>query len=197
MKTQVCFIRHGQTDWNKNLIVQGITNVPLNETGITQAHECGKYLKSINYKCDCIFSSPLDRAIDTANIIKSYLNFNNDIIIDNNLIERNFGKIEGMGFAKAFTNGLVKKILLKDIEDYETDTMLQERMTKTILNIVKNNMGKSILIVAHSHAIKGFLTTVSKKVKFNTFIPNCMPNYVYFDDLDVESYKIFEKEKLS
>ena len=38
-------IRHGQTDQNKQYVVQGWTNNPLNENGIEQAHEVGKYLK--------------------------------------------------------------------------------------------------------------------------------------------------------
>lgn len=52
--------RHGQTDWNIALKIQGTTDIELNETGIKQAEETREKLKSENI--DVIITSPLKRA---------------------------------------------------------------------------------------------------------------------------------------
>lgn len=90
---QFFLIRHGETDWNKQFLLQGREDIPLNEDGIAQAHVTGKALSNIHV--DLILSSPLSRAFNTAKIIASYTN-NPKIIIEENLIERDFGKLSGL-----------------------------------------------------------------------------------------------------
>ena len=60
-------IRHGQTYWNKKRKMQGQVNVPLNDTGRQQAVKLAQELK--DYDFDVCFSSPLDRAYETAKIV--------------------------------------------------------------------------------------------------------------------------------
>ena len=60
-------IRHGQTYWNKKKKMQGQVNIPLNETGKKQAVKLAEELKK--YDFDVCFSSPLDRAYETAKIV--------------------------------------------------------------------------------------------------------------------------------
>jgi len=62
--------RHGETLWNVEKIYRGRTDVSLDEAGIRQAELLGKYLS--NWELEAIYSSPLSRALDTANIIASY-----------------------------------------------------------------------------------------------------------------------------
>lgn len=81
-------LRHGQTDYNVQGKFQGQVDIPINETGKKQAKQIAQELKNITF--DVIFSSPLKRSIQTAKIVT-----NSDIIIDNRLIERSFGKLEG------------------------------------------------------------------------------------------------------
>ena len=88
------FIRHGETDWNVQNRFQGIENIPLNETGIRQAQECGRGLRMTGIPFDCIVSSPLERAYATAQTIAGYLGITG-IYKDQGLIERNFGKLSG------------------------------------------------------------------------------------------------------
>jgi broad specificity phosphatase PhoE len=66
------FLRHGQTDWNNGRKFMGRINVPLNQVGEMQAEEAGKKLQK--YNISAIISSPLDRALRTAEIVNSYLN---------------------------------------------------------------------------------------------------------------------------
>lgn len=59
-------IRHGQTDFNKERKMQGRMGLPLNEYGVNQAEELKKQLKGIHF--DMVFSSPQERAVQTAEI---------------------------------------------------------------------------------------------------------------------------------
>lgn len=83
-------VRHGETDWNKAKLMQGNTDICLNEVGIQQAKHISEKLKNINF--DFCYSSPLSRAFDTASII---CDGKVDIQIDNRLEERELGEFEG------------------------------------------------------------------------------------------------------
>ena len=65
----IYLVRHGQTDWNARKIVQGVTDIPLNETGLAQAARARDLMKDV--PIDIIYSSPLVRAYRTAEIIKA------------------------------------------------------------------------------------------------------------------------------
>ncbi len=67
---KLILVRHGETVWNVEKIYRGRTDVNLDEVGIKQAKLLGKYLS--NWELEAIYSSPLRRAIDTANIIARY-----------------------------------------------------------------------------------------------------------------------------
>jgi broad specificity phosphatase PhoE len=62
--------RHGETVWNVEKIYRGRADVNLDEVGIKQAELLGKYLS--NWKLEAIYSSPVKRALDTANIVARY-----------------------------------------------------------------------------------------------------------------------------
>ena len=62
--------RHGETVWNVEKIYRGRTDVNLDEVGIKQAELLGKYLS--NWELEAVYSSPLRRALDMANIIDRY-----------------------------------------------------------------------------------------------------------------------------
>ena len=66
MKTTVLLIRHGETEWNTLGKFQGCTDIALSKEGIKQAELLKNRLKG-NF--DYIYSSPLSRAFETANIL--------------------------------------------------------------------------------------------------------------------------------
>lgn len=70
MTTFFC-MRHGQTDWNQDKRIQGQTDTELNDKGREMAHQWGKSLADNHF--DCILSSGLCRAVQTAEIINEYL----------------------------------------------------------------------------------------------------------------------------
>jgi probable phosphoglycerate mutase len=65
------FIRHGQTDWNRDDRLQGSSDIPLNDAGRQQAHEAAALLRDGGW--EAIVSSPLERARETAEIIAADL----------------------------------------------------------------------------------------------------------------------------
>ena len=69
MKTRFYFIRHGETEWNTKGIYQGLTDIPLSEKGEKQAEYLGKRFQNKALKVDAIYSSPLQRAVKTAESI--------------------------------------------------------------------------------------------------------------------------------
>ncbi|MFT4076017.1 MAG: histidine phosphatase family protein [Asticcacaulis sp.] len=85
-------LRHGQTDWNVQMRLQGSTDIPLNETGRAQAHVAAKILAGEGITK--IIASPLSRALETARIVGAASGI--EPVIDGRLIERNFGQFEGM-----------------------------------------------------------------------------------------------------
>lgn len=184
METIICLIRHGQTNWNKQKLIQGRINNPLNEEGINQVTEVGQILKEKDPNWDIIIASPLDRAIHSAQIIKEKLGIKNDIIINNDVIERDFGKAEG----EPITEYIYDKIKHDDVEGLEKSYELQERAYNALLDIAKKYPGKKILIATHSHFIKGFFTKISNEFTFTSPLYNASRNYVFINDQKITKY---------
>jgi broad specificity phosphatase PhoE len=85
------FLRHGETDWNLAGRYQGQSDIPLNATGIAQAHAAADRLARI--PIDRVVSSPLIRALATATIVAEKLH--KPLHLDRGLVERNFGSFNG------------------------------------------------------------------------------------------------------
>jgi len=61
-------VRHGETDWSASGKHTGSTNIPLNERGRDQARAVGRGLEQLAVRFDHAFTSPLDRARETAQL---------------------------------------------------------------------------------------------------------------------------------
>lgn len=133
--------RHGETDWNKEHRIQGHMDIPLNEQGRLDAKKAKEELKGIKF--DVVFSSPLSRALDTAKIITKH-----KIIIDNRLIERGNGSLEGVNDEELF------KTIKWDDENnpygIEKLSDLRNRVYSFLDEIVNNYKDKNVLIVTHA-----------------------------------------------
>ena len=150
MNNQYIFIRHGQTYWNKNGIMHGQYDIPLNFTGIKQAKKVSEELKLEHF--DLCFCSPLQRAKSTAFSI--LLNHKNTkIIYDDRLKELSKGLLEGkhLNSEKLLKNedyGFIKKFNIESKKEFFA-------RVKSFVDDVENKYkGKKILIVAHSGTIK-------------------------------------------
>jgi probable phosphoglycerate mutase len=68
--TEIILVRHGETEWNVQEVFRGRIDVELNQTGIKQAELLAEHLSHL--KLDAVYSSPLKRALKTADLIASY-----------------------------------------------------------------------------------------------------------------------------
>ncbi len=93
MRKDFYIFRHGETDYNKEMRWQGCgVDLPLNATGIAQAVTLSERLKPL--KLEVIYSSPLKRALETAQIAASQLKLKVKLLPD--LREGCLGVCEGM-----------------------------------------------------------------------------------------------------
>lgn len=138
----IYIVRHGQTDWNLEGRTQGHSDIPLNQTGINQANIIKEKLKDIKF--DKVFSSPLKRAYETANIIT-----NNSIIKDNRLIERFGGELEGK-----LSKDNPKDIRYNDPNEnrYGIENILgfRKRIFDFFDEITRNYPNENVLVVTHA-----------------------------------------------
>jgi broad specificity phosphatase PhoE len=144
-------VRHGETDWNAQGLVQGHTDRPLNETGKKQAQELGNTLKDVHF--EAAFSSDLLRAKQTAEIIA--LEHKLAVEATKVLREQYFGKLEGMHFLefrKLFREyddlSTVERVRLR-VEDMETAEEAVSRLITFLREISIGYAGKNVLVVCH------------------------------------------------
>ncbi len=157
-KMIITVMRHGETKYNFTQRIQGRIDIPLNKTGIRQAKEKGHEFVEQNVKFDLIFSSPLKRALKTAQIIAKKIKYPDNIYESDSFLERDFGFLDGKTYRDA-------KIYYQNEnyahESFESDESLINRVVNGVQQLAKVFPGKSILIVAHSHVIKALLVHVN------------------------------------
>ena len=133
-------VRHGQTDWNLQGKNQGRADIELNKTGIQQAEEVAKQFA--DKKIDACFSSPLKRASKTAGII-----YNGEVIVDDRLMERGNGELEGLVDAQKLINFDDPNETRYGIEPL---TDFRKRINEFWDEITKKYSGKDVLVVTHA-----------------------------------------------
>ena len=90
---RILLIRHGETDWNRTHRFQGRSDLPLNQKGRDEAHALALGLK--NQSLAAIYSSPLARAIETAQLIRVF-HPAVPLFEEEGLAEMDLGEFEGM-----------------------------------------------------------------------------------------------------
>lgn len=160
MGTIIYLTRHGETEWNIEKRLQGRGDSPLTKDGIQRAKELRDRIKNIDI--DVIYSSPIKRALNTANILRG--NKNIDIVTDDRLMEMCFGDYEGKKIdiiQKENPNWDIKLIMQGNVEicspNGENLKEVRERISKLMNKIIAENIGKSILIVTHGITLKALM----------------------------------------
>ena len=94
--TKIYYVRHGESQANKDGILAGGSDSPITELGIRQAEKEAEELKRRHISIDTIITSPLSRAVDTAHIIAKLISFPTDSIkVIDSLSEKSSGDYEG------------------------------------------------------------------------------------------------------
>ncbi len=152
--TKIYLARHGQDKDNEMGILNGHRDMPLTAIGLDQANQVSLKIKDSKIHFDKVYSSPLQRAYQTAKTITNYLQIDSPEKIDL-LIERDFGIMTGKS-----TKDIIKlcspDILQTDTITYflspegaETFPQLIDRATKLLEFIKSKHHEQSILLVTH------------------------------------------------
>ncbi len=159
--TKLFVVRHGESEFNRDNIVSGHVDPQLTELGIQQAALTRDKLTNIRF--DTAYSSDLQRAIDTGEVIYgSAIPKAHQIPA---LRERNFGEFEGRPNAELQAKLIEKQPTFdrlsehdkwkhKNTPDMESDYELSERFVTALAEIAQANLGKTILVAAHGGTVR-------------------------------------------
>ncbi len=157
-------IRHGQSTANASGVWQGQMEFPLSEEGREQARQAGKALAG--ERIDAIYSSPLGRAFETAEIIARETGIGDPVVPVEGLMERRGGSLEGTSHAEreARNPELTEKFLSLPEEERwtlvgaETDEEVLARFEAAISGIrARHAGGDKIVVVSHGGVMRAFL----------------------------------------
>ena len=178
MSTIIHFIRHGLTLGNLSHLIQGRTDYPLAKEGIEDAYKYARMYKESGLKYDRVYSSPLKRAIKTAEIFNEILGYDYSINIDEGFIERDFGKAEKL----IITDIVYERIQNNGYDEMETNIEIENRLMDATIKVARLNEGREIAIFSHSHSIKALLCILDNKYRFTMPLRNLsMTSFLYED----------------
>ena len=146
--TEIILARHGETEWNVEEVFRGRIDVELNETGLRQAELLAEYLS--NRKIDAIYSSPLRRALKTAEIIARYHKLR--VEITPGLIDCDFGQWQGLNLQEVKDRyqelyaAWVNSPHLVKIPDGESLEEVRERALNLVNEAVARHKGRVVLV---------------------------------------------------
>ena len=153
-------VRHGETEWNAVGKIQGVSDIPLNEKGFSQAGKIGEYLSPI--KPGAIYSSNLVRAVETATAIAAHHDM--PIIQKVELQELNYGEWEGLTKPEIEANNGISS--WKNFRDdplnnrppgAETIESLFERSKSIFSEIINSYQSGEVIVVSHGGCISALL----------------------------------------
>ena len=151
--------RHGQTKHNLDHRYQGITDAPLNQTGISQSNKLAGRLSS--EKIDVIYSSDLMRCVQTAELVAKIYDLN--INRDERLREISFGEWEGMSYndIQARSPDLLEKWMSDPAHvsppNGETLIELAVRVKSAVDEMKRRHADQTVLVVTHGGVIRALL----------------------------------------
>ena len=157
-------IRHGESTANESGIWQGQMDFPLSEEGRSQASKVAKALADV--RLDGIYSSPLSRAFETAEVIAWKTNFPGGVVPIEDLSERRGGLLEGTTRAEreARDPELAKRFLSLPEEERwalvgaESDEQILHRFERAISGIrARHPSGARVVVVSHGGVMRAFL----------------------------------------
>ena len=156
---KLILVRHGETYWNDERRIQGgDSDIELNDTGLEQVRKLAAFLE--NEPITAIFSSPLQRATATAEVIASHHQL--PVEIDQGLRELRVGELEGMSVSNLSTT--FSQFLMQWWQDGgavklpngESLVELQQRAWKVIERLLErhktspeHNKDATVVVVSH------------------------------------------------
>lgn len=176
-------LRHGQTEFNVKKLVQGRCDSPLTNLGRQQAQTAAAWLKVHGVVPDKVVSSPLGRAMDTAQLVACEL-LGPDAAAEpcEGIIERCYGSFE------EGPHGALPTDVWDPGEDLvpfggEGNQALQERMVDALTNIMGSEGIETLLAVSHGSASRQFIKAAAPEgFELPAKLPNCAIMIFDFDE---------------
>ena len=141
--TTLLLARHGETDWNRELRIQGSSDIELNDLGRRQAQSLAQELTDVDL--DAVYASDLARARQTAEAVAATHAL--EVRFDARLRERSFGSWEGL------TREDIAELPDGSHHDGETDEEVRARVLEAINEIAAAHPGEQVLVVSHGGAL--------------------------------------------
>lgn len=171
---KVYVARHGQTKYNKTKLMQGLTDEPLNEIGLSQAKQARESIGDMKF--DAVYASTLFRAQQTASIVGNVKP--EEIIVDERIIEFDFGPYELKKYGRL---GLKMTLywLLPEVfpcpKGVESISVARKRVESFFEDLKKTDY-ENVLIVCHGgiiRVISGYLLGRKNGIKWRPKPKNC------------------------
>lgn len=197
----IYLMRHGETEWNKEGRLQGQSDIPLNELGLELAEKTAVGLRDIRF--DAAFSSPLQRALATAETIVGDRKL--PVVTDDRLKEIHFGANEGAYFAAAkedprhpLHNFFCRPDRYCPTDGAETFEQARARAKDFLLDriVPLEASCESVLIVAHGAFNRGILNMVAgipDRDFWRISLPNCAVSILELKDGNL---KVLEESRV-
>lgn len=188
---KVLLIRHGETDYNREHRLQGALPVPLNANGILQAEALGSYLK--RHEIETIFSSPMIRARQTADIIANALHVT--VQEEPRIQEIMFGKFEGLLPSEIDSTYPEENRMWKSGDmsytapDGESRRTVQKRMAEAWDDLSNRDGYETIALVSHGSALRIIMRYLFHYVPKQSIVNTSVTTLVRFNKVwEIESF---------
>ena len=151
--TKIILVRHGETEWNRVEHFRGRADVPLNENGLAQAKVTGQRIAA-QWTPVAIYSSPLGRAVKTAEAIAWH--FNLPVQVNPGLIDIDYGQGQGLTPGEArerwpeVIDAWYNAPHTARIPGGETLDELRARAERTVNELAARHEGQTIVLVGHT-----------------------------------------------
>lgn len=161
--TRFILVRHGQTEWNRDERFRGRADVPLNATGLAQAAATGRSIAA-RWHPAVIYSSPLSRAVQTAEAVASHSDQGVQILPG--LIDIDYGRWQGLTPAEArsrwpeLVDAWYSTPHMTPIPGGETLSAVRTRGLAAVRELACRHEGQTIVLVGHTVTNRAILLAV-------------------------------------
>jgi broad specificity phosphatase PhoE len=139
-------VRHGQTDWARDRRHTGRTDVPLNPAGEEEARQLG--LRLARHRFDRVFTSPLSRAADTAQLA----GFSDRAELRDELLEFDYGRYEGLTTPQIRAERPDWDLFRDGCPGGETVAAVADRVRPFLAAVT--DADEEVLVFSHGHTIR-------------------------------------------
>ena len=190
-KCKITYIAHGSTIFSENhKLNYGLEYPPINKNGEQQILDIIEFIKIRGVKNDKIISGPALCTVQSAELLSEELK--KDFKIDETLLPRNYGDWDGLTLEQVkkrypeFENRTAVSMFLETPENGEDLDSFNERVMKSVANIVQENSGKRLLVVTHPAIIRSAVCSalkIPKDAQYNIYIKTGSATQLsYFED---------------